>query len=74
MLNSDFLKLYKRLENMEQTKEVKQLQNQIKEDLYQKLRMHFLEYTSIGRVIGYDDLKEEFKKGIELLELHTQSE
>ena len=69
MMNSDILKLYKQLESMEQTKEVIQLQSQIKETLYQNLRMHFLELSSIGRVIGYDELQEEMKKAIELLEL-----
>ncbi|MEO2053138.1 MAG: hypothetical protein ABGX00_15385 [Allomuricauda sp.] len=68
-MNSDILKLYKQLESMEQTKEVVQLQKQIKETLYQNLRTHFLEYTSIGRIIGYDELQEELKKAMELLEL-----
>ena len=68
MMNSDILKLYKQLESMEPTKEVIQLQNQIKETLYQNLRMHFLELSSIGRVIGYDELQEELKKAIDLLE------
>ena len=68
-MNSDILKLYKQLESMEQTKEVIQLQSQIKETLYQNLRMHFLELSSIGRVIGYDELQEEMKNAIELLEL-----
>ena len=58
-MNSDILKLYKQLESMEQTKEVIQLQNQIKETLYQNLRTHFLEYVSIGHIIGYDELQEE---------------
>lgn len=68
-MNSDILKLYKQLESMEQTKEVVQLQSQIKETLYQNLRTHFLEYVSIGRIIGYDQLQEELKKALELLEL-----
>jgi len=68
-MNSDILKLYKQLESMEQTKEVIQLQNQIKETLYENLRTHFLEYVSIGRIIGYDELQEELKKALELLEL-----
>ncbi|MBL6448135.1 hypothetical protein JMN32_17585 [Fulvivirga sp. 29W222] len=54
---------------MEQTKEVLQLKNQIKETLYQNLRMHFLELSSIGRVIGYDELQLELKKANELLEM-----
>ena len=68
-MSSDILKLYKQLDDMEQTKEVQQLKNQIKETLYQNLRMHFLELSSIGRVIGYDELQEELKKAIDLIEL-----
>lgn len=71
-MNTEILKLYKQLDDMEQTKEVKQLKNQIKETLYQNLRMHFLELTSIGRVIGYDELQEELKKAIDLLELQKK--
>jgi hypothetical protein len=67
-MNTDILKLYKQLDDMDQTKEIKQLKNQIKETLYQNLRMHFLELTSIGRVIGYDELQNELKKAIELVE------
>lgn len=67
-VNTDILKLYKQLDDMDQTKEVKLLKNQIKETLYQNLRMHFLELTSIGRVIGYDELQNELKKAIELEE------
>ncbi|HEY9047933.1 MAG TPA: hypothetical protein VIN08_18625 [Ohtaekwangia sp.] len=67
-MNTDILKLYKQLDDMDQTKEVKQLKNQIKETLYQNLRVHFLELTSIGRVIGYDELQNELKKAIELIE------
>lgn len=68
-MNNDILKLYKQLDDMDQTKEVQQLKNQIKETLYQNLRMHFLELSSIGRVIGYDELQEELKKAIDLIEL-----
>ena len=71
-MNTDILKLYKQLDDMEQTKEVKLLKNQIKETLYQNLRIHFLELTNIGRVIGYDELKDELKKPIELVELQKK--
>jgi len=71
-MNTDILKLYKQLDDMEQTKEVKLLKNQIKETLYQNLRIHFLELTNIGRVIGYDELKDELKKAIELVELQKK--
>ncbi|GAA0893078.1 hypothetical protein GCM10009122_27570 [Fulvivirga kasyanovii] len=68
-MNNDILKLYKQLDDMEQTREVIQLKNQIKETLYQNLRMHFFELSNIGRVIGYDELQIELKKAIELLEM-----
>lgn len=71
-MNADILKLYKQLNDMEQTKEVKQLKNQIRETLYQNLRMHFLELTSIGRVIGYDELQDELRKAIDLIELQKK--
>ncbi len=71
-MNTDILKLYKQLDDMEQTREVKQLKNQIKETLYQNLRMHFLELTAIGRVIGYDELQAELRKAIDLLELQKK--
>ncbi len=68
-MNTDIIKLYKQLEDMNQTDEVLQLKNQIKETLYQNLRSHFLELTSIGRVIGYDELQIELKKAMELIEM-----
>ena len=71
-MNTDILKLYKQLDDMEQTKEVMQLKKQIKETLYYNLRTHFLELTSIGRVIGYDELQNELKKAIELVELQKK--
>ncbi len=68
-MNTDIIKLYKQLEDMNQTDEVLQLKNQIKETLYQNLRTNFLELTSIGRVIGYDELQIELKKAMELIEM-----
>lgn len=71
-MNADLTKLYMQLNDMEQTKEVIQIKNQIKETLYQNLRMNFLNLTAIGRVIGYDELQEELKKAIELVELQKK--
>ena len=71
-MNTDILKLYKQLDDMEQTKEVKLLKNQIKETLYQNLRIHVLELTNIGRVIGYDELQDELKKAIDLVEMQKK--
>ena len=42
-MNTELLKTYKQLEGMNQTEEVIQIKNQIKESLYQRLRYHFLE-------------------------------
>lgn len=71
-MDNDLLKLYKQMEDMNQTKEVIQIKNQIKEELYQKLRFNFLELTAIGRVIGYDELQQELTKAIELLEMEKK--
>ena len=57
---------------MNQTEEVIQIKNHIKETLYQQLRYHFLELSGIGRVIGYDELQNEMVKAIELLEIEKQ--
>lgn len=56
-MNNELLKTYKQLEDMEQTPEVAQIQKNIKETLYQKLKFHLIEMTGIGRVIGYDELQ-----------------
>lgn len=72
-MNTDLLKIYRQLDDMNQTKEVIQIKNQVKENLYQQLKLHFLELTGIGRVIGYEELQNELKKGIELLEIEKQS-
>lgn len=71
-MNNDIISLYQQLEHMQPTQEVQQLQKQIKETLYQNLRQHFLELSSIGRVIGYDELQQELVKAIELLEMQKK--
>jgi len=72
-MDTDLITLYKQLENMKQTEEVVQLKNQIRESLYQKLKMHFLELTGIGRVIGYEELQIELAKAIEFIEIEKKS-
>ena len=71
-MNTELLKTYKQLGGMNQTEEVIQIKNHIKETLYQQLRYHFLELSGIGRVIGYDELQNEMVKAIELLEIEKQ--
>lgn len=72
MANNDIIKVYKQLEQMDETKDIKQLKEGIKETLYQNLRMHILEMASIGRVIGYAEVQEELKNAIKFVE--TQKE
>jgi|GEM_PF-1507862 len=72
-MNTDLIKLYQQLDDMNQTPEVLQIKNQIKESLYQQLKMHALELTGIGRVIGYTELQDELKKAIQLLEIEKIS-
>jgi len=67
-MSTDLQKLYKQLDDMNQTQEVIQIKKQIKETLYHQLKMHTLELTGIGRVIGYEELQNELKKAIDLLE------
>ncbi|MCB2262233.1 MAG: hypothetical protein LGR52_04740 [Candidatus Thiosymbion ectosymbiont of Robbea hypermnestra] len=71
-MNTDLIVLYKQLDDMKQTEEVLQIKNQIKEVLYQKLKVHFLELTGIGRVIGYEELQTELAKAIELIEVEKE--
>jgi hypothetical protein len=71
-MNTDLTKLYLQLNDMAQTKEVIQIKNQIKETLYQNLKVYFLDLTAIGRVIGYNELQEELKKAIEFIELQKK--
>ena len=68
-MDTDLITLYKQLDDMKQTEEVLQIKNQIKESLYQKLKLHFLELTGIGRVIGYEELQTELAKAIEFVEI-----
>jgi len=52
---------------------VLQIKNQIKETLYQKLKVHFLELTGIGRAIGYEELQLELTKAVELIEIEKKT-
>lgn len=71
-MDTDLIQLFKQLEDIKQTEEVIQIKNQIRESLYQKLKIHFLELTGIGRVIGYDELQTELMKAINLLEIERE--
>ncbi|MGV3597107.1 MAG: hypothetical protein ACO1PI_04515 [Bacteroidota bacterium] len=68
MASADIIKIYKQLEQMDETKDIRQLKEGIKETLYQNLRLHILEMASIGRVIGYAEVQEELKNAIKFVE------
>lgn len=72
-MNTDLIKLYQQLEVMEQTDEVQLLKQQVRETLYEKMRTHFLEFTKICRVIGFEELQDEFTKGAVLSDLLSSS-
>ena len=71
-MDMELLKTYKLLEDSQQTEEVKQIKNQIKESLYHQLKSHFKEMFAIGQVIGYDEVQKEFSKAIDILEVEKQ--
>lgn len=70
----EMLKLYRQLEKLKTGKETNLLKEQIKESLYQKLRLSFLDFVSIGQVIGFDELKLEMEKGIQIIEQQQKSQ
>lgn len=72
-MSNDLIKVYKELENMPQTEEILQVKESIKENLYQKMKMHTLELSAIGRVLGYDELKSELHKAISILDIESKA-
>ena len=71
-MDTELLKTYKQLEGMNQTEEVIQIKNQIKESLYQQLRYHFLELSGIGRVIVMMNFKMNSQKQLNYLKLKNR--
>lgn len=69
-MTTDLTKLYMQLNDMSQTKEVTQVKNQIREALYQRLKENVMDFTAIGRVIGYTEMQQELTKAIALLEMY----
>jgi bisphosphoglycerate-independent phosphoglycerate mutase (AlkP superfamily) len=71
IMNTDLLRLYRQLDDI-QSDEAKQLKNQIRETMSQNLRMHILELTSMGQVIGFNELQNELIKAIQLIEMQKR--
>lgn len=61
-MDLELIKTYKLLEESQQTDEVIQIKNQIKESLHHQLKIHFNELLAIGQVIGKDVVQKEFSK------------
>lgn len=64
-MDMELVKTYKLLEASEQTQEVVQIKNQIKESLHHQLKTHFKEVFAIGHVIGLDSVQDEFTKALQ---------
>lgn len=61
-MDLELIKTYKLLEESQQTDEVIQIKNQIKDSLHHQLKVHFNELLAIGQVIGKDVVQKEFSK------------
>lgn len=70
---NELIKLYKSLEDLEQNKEVKQIKKNIELNLYETLRTNMLQTSAIGDVIGYDNLKTELTRLLELIDIQSKS-
>jgi CxxC motif-containing protein len=71
-MNTELIKVYKSLEDLPQTKEVKQIKKNIEVSLYQTLRNNMLETSLIGDIIGYDKLRAELVDLIALVDLQKK--
>ncbi|MDQ3110356.1 MAG: hypothetical protein M3R17_10720 [Bacteroidota bacterium] len=67
------MKLYSQLKEMKQTTEVKQLRKQVEETLYYNLKFYHLELSAIGEVMGFDRLRKEMEKAMQLIDIVEQS-
>jgi hypothetical protein len=64
-MSKDLLKIYKGISGDENGANIK---GKIEEELYEKMREHFLELINIGAVLGYDKLQEEMIQATQLIE------
>ena len=71
-MDIELVKTYRLLQEAKQTEEVIQIRKQIRESLQHQLKTHFNEMFAIGQVIGYDAVKDEFSKALEVLEQKKQ--
>lgn len=65
---SELLQIYRQLQTMPNTPEVRQLRQDVSHTLRTRQREYFLSFLAIGDAIGYDDLQREFEKALDLLQ------
>ncbi|MCU0432027.1 MAG: hypothetical protein MUC87_01080 [Bacteroidia bacterium] len=58
-MNTDLQNLYRELEEMPQSAEVKKLRKNIEKKLNDKLRMNFLEIIDMGAIVGFEQLEKQ---------------
>jgi hypothetical protein len=58
-MNTDLQNLYRELEEMPQSAEVKKLRKNIEKKLNDKLRQNFLEIIDMGAIVGFDQLEKQ---------------
>jgi hypothetical protein len=68
-MSKGLITLYRQLDVMPQTEDVIKIKKMTKDILASNLKDYFTEYMNVGKVIGYDELKEDLLTAIELVEM-----
>ena len=71
--NRALLRLYKDLSRMPATPEVQSILEKIQDDLENDLQQSILNIAEIGKVIGYDRVRDYFSKALEIIDHYHQS-
>lgn len=66
-MNTDLQNLYRELEEMPQSAEVKKLRKNIEKKLNDKLRQNFLEMIDMGAIVGFDQLEKQLIDAVGLV-------
>lgn len=66
--NRALLRLYKDLKHMPDTPEVRTILEKIQDDLESDLEQSILNISEIGKVIGYERVRDYFSKALEIID------
>ena len=66
--NRALLRLYKDLQHMPDTPEVRSILEKIQDDLESDLQQSILNISEIGKVIGYERVRAYFSKALEIID------